>query len=153
MAFTTRQPSTPTDIGRVRITLADNTRESSNTIIQNEAYNTPYPLEHGNVLAGSVSVQLGGITYVESTDYTVDYANGQITFLDTGNIQQGVSVLVRFLYHVQTAGFRLEILDQNYEVMEERSGDLSPHVTTQERDALINFLDTIRARATTEIIG
>jgi len=57
-------------------------------------------LAHGSVENGSVRVtSLDGATvYEETTDYTVNYANGQITRVGAGGIPNGATVLVSYRY-------------------------------------------------------
>ena len=49
--------------------------------------------------------------------------------------------------------FRLTIDDQFDRPMGHRSGDLLPHLTTAQKTALIDFMDTLWAKAKEEVIG
>ena len=49
--------------------------------------------------------------------------------------------------------FRLTIDDQWGHPMGHRSGDLLPHLTNGQRDALIDFMDAMWAKAESEVIG
>jgi hypothetical protein len=52
----------------------------------------------------------------------------------------------------QVANFQVEVLDQNGVRMEHKSGDLAPHITAAQRDALMGFLDSLRVQAEQEIL-
>ena len=49
--------------------------------------------------------------------------------------------------------YRLTIDDQYDHPMGHRSGDLVPHLTAAPRTALIGFMDTMWAKAESEVIG
>jgi hypothetical protein len=61
---------------------------------------TAVNLAHGSVENGSVRVTSydGATVYAETTDYTVNYANGQITRVGGGTIPDGATVLVSYRY-------------------------------------------------------
>jgi len=42
---------------------------------------TDFGLDHSPVVAGSETVLVGGISQIRNTDYTIDYANGQLHFI------------------------------------------------------------------------
>lgn len=69
-----------------------------------------------NVPRGSVVVTAGGVTLTENADYTVDYANGEVTIINQSIIDSGQSVSVslenRDLYSMQRK--TLLGLDLNY---------------------------------------
>lgn len=58
-----------------------------------------YALEHGRITPGTVTVTSNpaGTTYVEGTDYVINYADGKIKFLDGGSIGAN-DVLVDYTY-------------------------------------------------------
>jgi len=62
---------------------------------------TPSNLAHGSLESGSVRVTSydGATVYVEGTDYTVNYVNGQVARIDTGSIPDGATVLVSYRYY------------------------------------------------------
>ena len=49
--------------------------------------------------------------------------------------------------------FRLTIDDQFDRAMGHRSGDLLPHLTNAQKNALISFMDDMWAKAESEVIG
>ena len=49
--------------------------------------------------------------------------------------------------------FRLTIDDQFDHPMGHRHGNLLPHITNAQRDALIDFMDAMWAKAESEVIG
>jgi len=61
-------------------------------------------LLHGALSVGAVSVHNGGTTYVEGTDYVVDYAAGQIKALATGAITNSLAVTVNYTYGTMRGG-------------------------------------------------
>lgn len=154
MAFPQESSDIPSDIGRIRILLTDNDKEHAAQTVTIAELDTGYPLENKNIRAGSVTVEsLGGqVTYLENTDYTIDYANGEITILSTGAGPAATPYHIDYQYHDQGGAYVITILDQNGEAMLERSGDLAPHLTSQEKTTIANFLDTLRARALAEAI-
>lgn len=48
--------------------------------------------------------------------------------------------------------FVLQVLDQDGIVLKEIVGDLAPHLTQGEITALINFMQTLRQRATEQVL-
>jgi hypothetical protein len=50
------------------------------------------------------------------------------------------------------AGVALRILDQNGELFRKMSGDLQPHLLPAEQTALMDFMDTLLARAEAELL-
>ena len=46
----------------------------------------------------------------------------------------------------------IEVRDQNGDVMRVWTGDLVPHLTSQEINSLINFMATLRTRAGTQLL-
>ena len=53
----------------------------------------------------------------------------------------------------QSAGFRVEILDQNGSRMAMRNGNLAPHITPAQRTALMDFMDSLRVQAAAQILS
>lgn len=70
------------------------------------AYDTPVPLAHQKIIDSSVVVTTtdGNTTYVEGTDYTMDYPAGTITVLSSGSMADGVEYYIDYNY---TASFSL----------------------------------------------
>jgi hypothetical protein len=66
-------------------------------------------LVHKNVTADSVVVTNSGATttYVENTDYKINYAQGWITALDGGGIADSASLKVTYAYGART-GFKID---------------------------------------------
>jgi len=56
------------------------------------AYDTPVSLANNNIQSGTVVVT----TYIEGSDYTIDYAAGTITVLSTGNMIDATSYLIDY---------------------------------------------------------
>lgn len=52
--------------------------------------------------------------------------------------------------HIVT--FNVEVLDQNGKVMEIRTGNLIPHLSSEWKATLIDFLGAMRAKANTDIL-
>ena len=50
------------------------------------------------------------------------------------------------------AGFFVRVLNQNGNLFKEMSGDLVPHLTTAQRDGLIQLMQDLRALAVSEIL-
>lgn len=50
------------------------------------------------------------------------------------------------------ATFFLTVLDQDGQVLKEIHGDLVPHLTTQQRNGLIQLMEDLRALAVAEIL-
>jgi len=71
---------------------------------------TPSNLDHANIKSGSVRVTSsdGSTVYAETTDYTVNYTNGQITRVGAGNIPDGATVLVTYSY--QMTEYELKVI-------------------------------------------
>ena len=55
-------------------------------------------------------------------------------------------------YPAQSIEFRISINDQFGRTMRHQSGDLIPHLTTQQKNQLINFMDMLWLKAKTEIL-
>ena len=70
------------------------------------AYDTPVPLAHQKIISGSVVVTTtdGNTTYVEGTDYAMDYPAGTITVLSSGSMADGAEYYIDYNY---TASFSL----------------------------------------------
>ena len=69
-------------------------------------YDTPVTLAHQKIIAGSVVVTTtdASTTYVEGTDYTIDYPAGTITVLSTGSMANNTEYYIDYNY---TASFSL----------------------------------------------
>ena len=52
----------------------------------------------------------------------------------------------------QSAEFSLYIVDQNGQPIKEIGGDLVPHITTAQRNALMDFMTSLRAQAETQLL-
>ena len=53
----------------------------------------------------------------------------------------------------QSASFEIQVLDADGRVMRLVRGDLSLHITPLQRQALMDFMDSLRDKAKTEVIG
>ena len=53
----------------------------------------------------------------------------------------------------QSAQFEVQVLDGNGCLMRLLRGDLVPHITAQQRQGLIDFMNDLRAQAESEILG
>lgn len=53
----------------------------------------------------------------------------------------------------QSAGFRITIYDQNGDEVRRLAGDLVPHITAQQRNQILGFMDDLRTQAETELLG
>ena len=53
----------------------------------------------------------------------------------------------------QSARFEVQVLDGNGYLMRLLRGDLVPHITAQQRQALMAFMDSLRMQAKGEILG
>jgi len=75
----------------------------------------------------------------------VSISNLRVELFDSGPAKEGMEV-------IRSARFGLDIVmnDGSTKVL---SGNLLPHLTQEEITALINFMETLRNRATTQIIG
>ena len=62
-------------------------------------YDVPIALSHSNIVPGSEKVYNATYTAVEGTDYTIDYTNGTITFLSTGNLVNTSNYNVDYLWN------------------------------------------------------
>jgi hypothetical protein len=50
------------------------------------------------------------------------------------------------------AGFFVQVFNQNGELFREISGDLAPHLSTAQRNGLIQLMQDMRAKAVAEIL-
>lgn len=64
------------------------------------AFGTPVPLAHQKLVSGTVVVTDGTTTYTEGTDYTIDYPNGTITVLSTGNMADNTQYSIDYSYYI-----------------------------------------------------
>lgn len=53
---------------------------------------------------------------------------------------------------VKSARFQVDVLDADGRLIVTREGDLVPHISTADRDALIDFVNRMRAKAIEEIL-
>ena len=160
MAFNPEVAQTPSAIGDITITLRSDAREPVAEIVTFVTLDVYQDLAVGNVDAGSVvvtdnpSTTPGNIvTYTEGVDYEVDYVAAQIRIITGSSMVVDTGYRVTYTYLRKTADYRLEIYDQNGVVMARRDGDLQPHLTAQEITNLNTFMDDLRTRAETQIIG
>ena len=81
-------------------------------------YNNAVALAHNNLKSGSVSVTTtdDATTYAENTDYTIDYTNGTITVLDSGNMANDTDYHINYNYGVM-ADATAYYIDYRYGVM------------------------------------
>lgn len=98
-----------------------------------------YNLANKRVTPGSVTVTSNpaGTTYVEGTDYIIDYANGKILFLEAGSIGTD-DVLVDYAYTAIRKGENTEIerakVTLSYQTIEAVADRLADQIT---REAII----------------
>jgi hypothetical protein len=52
----------------------------------------------------------------------------------------------------QSAKYAFTLVDQNGDVMKSFSGDLVPHITSPQRQALMDFMDSLRAQAEAQVL-
>ena len=52
----------------------------------------------------------------------------------------------------QSAHFQVAVLNQNGERMETRKGNLVPHITTAQKNALMSFMASLRTQAENQIL-
>ena len=52
----------------------------------------------------------------------------------------------------QEANFSLRVLDQDGQLLSKKGGDLVPHLTQQQIDALMNFITSLRIQAESELL-
>jgi hypothetical protein len=66
------------------------------------AFDTPVSLANPNIVSGSevVTSSDGLTTYVNGTDYTMDYVGGKITVLSTGSMVDATSYLIDYNYMI-----------------------------------------------------
>lgn len=152
MSFDQEQVNTPTDIGQVTLSFDDDVARPHKEEHSFTAFDVPESLMQDNLHQPS-GVQVVGLEeFVEDTDYSIDYVNGDITALSTGSLALDTGYRVTYSYHHQGGSFALDILDQNNVAMSGRNGNLMPHLTAGEKTTISNFLDTIRQRAFDKII-
>jgi hypothetical protein len=160
MTFNPELAQTPTAIGDITITLRSDAREPVSQLITFEALDVYQDLAVNNVDTGSLVVTDNPsttpgqiVTYVEGSDYEVNYVNSQIRIVTGSAMVTGTAYRLSYTYLRKYARFDLEIYDQDGVVMARRSGDLQPHLTAGESTNLQSFMDNLRTRAETQIIG
>lgn len=52
----------------------------------------------------------------------------------------------------QSATFQFEILDSDGNRMERKSGNLEPHITVAQKNALMSFMTSLRTQAESEVL-
>lgn len=67
-------------------------------------YDVPVSLAHSNLVTESVVVSStdGVTTFVEGMDYTIDYGNGTVTVLSTGDMQNSTQYSISYEYNTET---------------------------------------------------
>ena len=101
------------------------------------ALDTFYELDYKRVQPGTVTVtdSGGGTTYVEGTDYVIDYANGEIKALTGGSISASDSVLVDYTYDAVRKG-EMEAIERakltlTYKTLEIAADRLATEISTE----------------------
>jgi hypothetical protein len=94
-------------------------------------------LDYKRVAPGSVVVTSdgGGTTYVEGTDYVIDYANGELMALSAGDISDGASLDVDYTYTAVRLGERETIergkMSLTYVTVEAAADRLATEITSE----------------------
>jgi len=98
--------------------LSTGTMEDSTEAVVDESFTSSFDiavsLAHSDLVSGSVVVTTtdGVTTYVEDTDYTIDYTNGTITVLSTGAMLDATAYYIDYTYNVDSTYY----IDYTYEV-------------------------------------
>ncbi len=107
-----------------------------------------------NIIPGTFQLTVGGTTYIEGTDYTIDYAQGQITInagawgalgvdvLDPANYQLGTFEMT-FDYVGNGTNIYGEPVTNNGEIFREIEKGITPIINITSNDLMLN-LDTGR---------
>jgi len=74
-------------------------KPTSEVIASPFTYDTPIQLGHTNIVENSEKVYNATYTAVSGTDYTMDYVNGTITVLSTGNLLNTTSYNIDYQYY------------------------------------------------------
>jgi hypothetical protein len=153
MSFDQTSMRTPTSVKSIMLVLRYDTKKSGSQFVKVTMLNQPIDLTIAT--EPSDAVQLLGVvveSFIEDTDFSVDYVNRTVTPLSGGSMVPQSDYLVEFTYEHKEGSFDIEVLDENDEVMQALSGDLAPHLTTQQRDTIIQFLEAMRTKAESEIL-
>ena len=100
------------------------------------AEDTWYPLSHPNIIPGTVVVTSNpaGTTYVEGTDFVIDYELGKIKALTAGDIGAN-DVLVDYTYHATRQGENAEIerakTSLSYQTITAAADRLADYITSE----------------------
>jgi hypothetical protein len=85
------------------VTIEDEALPVTNTLIENEVfhsiYDTPVAVVGKPIAFGSVTVKETGEdpdTYVEDSDYSIDYTNGTVTVIDGGDMADDIDYLITY---------------------------------------------------------
>ncbi len=101
------------------------------------ALGTYYELDYARVQPGTVTVTNsgGGTTYTEGTDYVLDYGNGEVQALSSGDITAGDTIEVSYTYDAVRLG-EMEAIQQakltlSYETLEIGADRLATEISTE----------------------
>ena len=132
-AFTELYDSTKTVAKQIaekdKYVLMGQFRGTSANVISTGAYNIPQ---------GSVIVTAGGITLAEGTDYSVDYASGEVTILNQSIIDAGTQVNVSLESNTEYAQQRKTMFGMNWEYDFSKDFQLSGTIQHLSEQALTN---------------
>ena len=132
-AFTELYDSTKTVAKQIaekdKYVLTGQFRGTSANVISTGAYNIPQ---------GSVIVTAGGITLAEGTDYSVDYASGEVTILNQSIIDAGTQVNVSLESNTEYAQQRKTMFGMNWEYDFSKDFQLSGTIQHLSEQALTN---------------
>jgi len=104
-------------------------------------------LEHAVIKSGSVKVtnSAGTVVYAETTDYNINYTNGQITRVSGGAIPTGATVLVTYKYRDPNESGVDQTLGSNKLTILKGVGEIGTLV--YDTSKTINVNDNIRSNA------
>ena len=153
MAWTKESGRVPTDVGRILIELFDQPFIDERHEATVNSLDTWEPLPN-KPNPGSVSVYDRNATLlVEDTDFSIDYTNGAIMALTGGSVVVPANLEVRYTFRGKNIFYNLEILDQFGAALKKFDReDLEPHLTASEKSQLSSFVDTLRARAESQLL-
>lgn len=153
MAWTKESGRVPTDVGRILIELFDQPFIDERHEATVNSLDTWEPLPN-RPNSGSVSVYDRNATLlVEDTDFSIDYTNGAIMALTGGSVVVPAKLEVRYTFRGKNIFYNLEILDQFGDALKKFDReDLEPHLTASEKSQLSSFVDTLRARAESQLL-
>lgn len=154
MGWTKEDSKIPTTVGNIGVILQDLPAFEHGQALAINTFDAWVPLEHPpNTGSVKVAADFDTSPFTEGVDYDVDYTNGAIKALSTGSMTVPAAYHITYEYRQKRALYSLVVLDQHGDTLREmHKQDLEPHLTAGEKTQLSSFLDTLRARAESQLL-